>query len=212
MTREAPSAEMALIEHVLRTDNIALLGGTFDPIHLGHLVAAQEIREALGLDRLVLVPAGAPPHKGRDSPLASPDLRLAMVRAATQNDTKLCVWSAEVERTGPSWTVDTLRHLATIREEGAPSPYLVMGADQWNAFHGWRCPEEIRTRSRLVVMTRGGEGLDDTEGAEGVLQVSVPRLDISSTEIRERARRGHSIRYLVPEPVRRIIEIEGLYR
>lgn len=190
---------------------LGLFGGTFDPPHLGHLVVAQDVVERLELDRLFFVPAGEPPHKVEDR-LSPAAVRLAMVQAAAGDDPRLGVSDVEVAREGPSYTVDTLRWYRE-RHPGAEL-FFLMGADQLVRFRSWREPREIARLARLVVMAR--EGVDPERLDPGIevpfLRVPVTRVDISSTEVRRRIREGRSIRYLVPEPVRRIIEREGLYR
>jgi nicotinate-nucleotide adenylyltransferase len=184
---------------------IGVLGGSFDPPHLGHLVAAGEVAETLSLDQLLLVPCGVPPHKP-DRVLAPGPLRLRMLRESVEADPVLRSSGVELEREGPSWTVDTLQALARVHQ-GAEL-FLVMGADQWAGFRHWREPDRIRELAQVVVMTRQGQGAGDPAPA---LEVPVPRIDISSTRIRERVRDGRSFRFLVPDPVRRIIEAESLY-
>lgn len=192
---------------------IGVFGGTFDPLHVGHLVAAQEVMEAMELDRVLLVPAAHPPHKGSKG-LTPGAERVRMVREAVADDTRFDVCDLEVKRGGVSWTVDTLRELR--RTHGDDRLYLVLGADQWHTFGTWRDPEEVARLATVVVMTREGVGASKDMGL-GVAplpppaEVAVPRIDISSTDIRRRVREGRSIRYLVPEAVRRIIKAEKLY-
>ncbi len=192
---------------------IGVFGGTFDPLHLGHLVAAQEVMEAMELDRILLVPAAHPPHKGTHglTPGAS---RLRMVREAVLEDDRLGVCDLEVVRGGVSYTVDTLRELRRTHEDD--HLFLVLGADQWRTFGTWRDPDEVAHLATVVVMTREGAGASDDAGFGDAptpphAEVAVPRIDISSTDIRRRVRGGRSIRYLVPEAVRRIIKAEKLY-
>lgn len=191
---------------------IGLFGGAFDPPHMGHLVAAQAVREALDLDRVLLVPAALSPFKQEVGPRTPGEVRLRMMVAAVQEDPYLDVLSWEVEQGGVSYTVDTLRKLASA---GAKALYLSIGADQWKAFAAWKEPEEIARRATLVVMTREGESgprrLLALPDLPEPTRVDVPRIDLSSTWIRARIREGRSIRYLVPEPVRRIVEDTGLY-
>lgn len=176
-------------------------------------MAAEQVRETLDLETLLLVPCGVPPHK-RDRVLAPASLRLHMLRAAVAETPGLEVSTVELDRTGPSWTVDTLRHL--VDRTGPETGWtLVMGADQWADFHRWREPETIGRLARIAIMTREGQGAalatPSPPPARGVREVPVPRIDISSSSIRARIRAGRSIRFLVPDPVRRIIEAERLY-
>jgi len=187
------------------------LGGSFDPPHVGHLLAAEVVLEALELDRILLIPVATAPHKpeGARSPGA---LRLRMLREAVAEDPRLEPCDLELRRGGVSFTVETLRELAA-REPGTEW-FLLMGADQWRSFQSWREPEAILELATPVVLTREGEGVPDSAGGEveGVRGVRVPRLDISSSEVRARVRDGRSIRHWVPDEVRRVIEAAKLYQ
>lgn len=184
---------------------LGLFGGSFDPPHMGHLVVAQDVAEALDLDRLLFVPAGKPPHK-KDRSLAPAALRLEMVRALVAGDARFGVSEVELSRPGPSYTVDTLRHYRALHP--GTELFFVMGADQAAMLESWHQPEAVRELARLVVMAR--EGTDSPSG--DFVSAPVTRLDISSSAIRARIREGRPIRYLVPEVVRKIIESHRLYR
>lgn len=186
---------------------IGIFGGTFDPPHLGHLVAAQEAYGHLQLDRVIFVPAAKPPHKLKlaITPAAT---RLAMVRAALGDDARFTVDETELKREGPSFTVDTLRELKA-REAGAEL-FLLLGADQVREFATWREPAEIQRLATIVLLAREGVDAAPAGVVPGAI-VPVPRLDISGTDLRRRAGAGEPIRYLVPEAVERIIFREGLY-
>jgi len=196
------------------TERIGVFGGSFDPIHNGHLAAAQDVLESLELSRVLFMPTGVPPHKQSDGQTPA-GLRLRMVRAGVERDQRFEVSDLELRRNGPSYTVQTLRELREQRPES--ELHLIMGADQWASFGGWKDPGEIARIARIVVMTREGEGSGTLEtgfsgGEEPPLtEVSVTRFDLSSTLIRERIGEGRSIRYLVPDEVRRIIEAAKLY-
>lgn len=180
-----------------------MLGGTFDPPHLGHLVVAQDVVEALGLDRLLVIPAGDPPH--RDAVLPAP-MRLELVREAFRGDDRIEVSGLETRREGPSYTVDTL---ARIREDRSPAElWLVVGVDQLRELHEWRAPERIAELARLAVMSREGERPEpgDVRVDVDFRPVEVTRVDLSSTRIRRRLREGRPIRYLVPERIRQRVE------
>jgi nicotinate-nucleotide adenylyltransferase len=188
---------------------LGVLGGTFDPPHVGHLIVASDVCAALGLDRLLLVPAAAPPHK-RGRVHASAELRLEMVRAATADDPRFEVDDLELRREGESYSADTLRQL-TAREPEAEI-FFVIGVDQLREFASWREPEVVTRLATLVVVSRAGdEAADGGEMAFPVLPLQVTRIDLSATEVRRRVRDGEPIRYLVPDSVREIIEREGLY-
>ncbi len=187
---------------------LGVFGGTFDPPHHGHLMVASDAFEALALDRLLFVPAAEPPHKPQGV-RATTEQRLRMLRAATQTDSRFAVDTAEVDRGGASYTVDTLRELGA-REPDAELVFL-LGIDQFRALAGWREPQEVARLARLGVLSRGGES-PDLSGHYPGIHVAVRRVDISSTEIRERVATERPFRHLVPEGVWRIIEAEGLYR
>ena len=190
---------------------IGVFGGTFDPPHVGHLLLAADAREALQLDRLIFIPAGTQPFKLGTPPVASGQDRLEMVRLAVADDANYAVDDAEINRKGLSFTVDTLEHLAE-RFKGAQL-FLLMGQDSLAAFPQWRNPERIRELATLSAMERFAiPGLGSEAAAEGVVTVSARRVDVSSTEIRERRRAKKSIKGFVPESVERFIEARGLYR
>jgi nicotinate-nucleotide adenylyltransferase len=190
---------------------IGVFGGTFDPPHVGHLLLAADAREALKLDRLIFIPVWAQPFKVGMPPVASPQDRLEMVRLAIADDANYAVDDAEIHRKGLSYTVDTLEHLAE-RFKGAQL-FLLLGEDALAGFPLWRHPQRIRELATLAAMGRSGSPGVRKEGAEdGVIAVSTRRVDVSSTEIRERRRAEKSIKGFVPESVERFIEARGLYR
>ncbi len=178
---------------------IGLLGGTFDPPHVGHLVVAQDVLELLKLDRLLVVPAARPPHR---EAVLDASTRFDLVRDAFGGDPRIEVSDVELHRAGPSWTVDTVEW---VHERMAPSTlYLIIGADQLGVFGNWRDPARILELARLAVMTRPGEDLADTDVPYE--RVDVTRVDLSSTRIRRRLAAGQSVRYMVPERLRERIE------
>ena len=190
---------------------IGVFGGTFDPPHVGHLLVANDAREALELDRLIFVPAGAQPFKVDTPPVASGQDRLEMVRLAVADDADYAVDDAEINRKGLSFTVDTLEQLS--ERNPAARLFLLMGEDVLAGFEKWRSPARIRELATLVAVSRGelaGSVVDPATSA--VLRVSTRRVDVSSTEIRERRRAGKSIKGFVPESVERFIDVHGLYR
>jgi nicotinate-nucleotide adenylyltransferase len=189
---------------------IGVYGGTFDPPHVGHLLLAADARDALGLNRLIFIPAGAQPFKVENPPVASGQDRLEMVRTAVSDDAHYAVDDAEINRKGLSYTVDTLEQLAA-RYRGAEL-FLLLGEDALAGFAGWRDPERIRALATLAVMARSSGNESRPSSVEGVVSVSTRRVDVSSTEIRERLRVGKSIKGFVPEGVERFIEARGLYR
>jgi nicotinate-nucleotide adenylyltransferase len=185
---------------------LGVFGGTFDPLHHGHLIVAGEAFEALGLDLLLLVPAAQPPHKPGTA--ASAEQRLRMLRAATAGDPRFAIEEIELRREGPSYTVDTLRELKRLHAD--VQLFFLLGADQFRMLETWREPDEVARLAQLVVFARAGEEIGPNRYSG--IQVAVSRVDVSGTEIRRRIREGRSIRYYVPEAVRGIIEGEGLYR
>lgn len=180
-----------------------IFGGSFDPIHHGHLILARAAREELGLDRILFVPANVSPHKTETKP-ATPQDRLAMVRAAIEGEDGFMASDIELERPAPSFTVETLRELHELhpRDEFV----LLIGADNVAKFDTWREPDEIRRLARIVVLDRAGSKV--TRAWPVVRRL----VDISSTGIRERAAEGRSIRYLTPDSVCDYIAAQGLYR
>jgi nicotinate-nucleotide adenylyltransferase len=195
--------------------SVGILGGTFDPIHHGHLVIAEEAREALGLERVLLVPAASPPHKpGR--PVTDPAHRLAMARLAVEDNPSFAVSPLEIERGGASYTVDTLAALAA---EGVREPWFILSAEALAGFESWRSPDRILELCRLAVVPRAGyEPLDRAwiaarfPGREDRVRfIPGPLLPISGSVVRRRAAVGRSVRYLVPDAVARYIAHHQLY-
>ncbi len=189
---------------------IGIFGGTFDPVHIGHLVVAERVAEAEQLARVLFLPAGRPPHKqGRTfAPAAD---RLAMVERAVAGNPRFAVSAIELESDGPSFTIDTVRRL---KAEGASHLALILGADSLVELGTWRRPEALLGECRVIVVERPGFDLAGALPAfrQSAHMIDAPRLDISSSDIRARVRAGLSIRYLVPEAVREYIAEHGLYR
>ena len=194
---------------------VGILGGAFNPPHVGHLCLAQEAHARLGLDRVLLVPVREAPHRDLEAD-PGPDQRLRMVELATAGDERLEASAVEVERPGTSYTVDTLRAL----RETDPSQELtlILGADQARRLATWHEPEAVLSLARLAVAEREGLGsadvaaeLDGLQGADRIVGFELPRLDVSSTLVRERVAAGLPIRYLVPDAVADHIGAEGLY-
>jgi nicotinate-nucleotide adenylyltransferase len=188
---------------------IGLLGGSFDPPHNGHLLAASDAFEALPLDRLVFIPTSVQPLKAHQDAAPS-EHRLAMTRLLIGDDQRFAVDSVEIDRGGLSYTVDTLTALAA-RWPSAELFWLV-GADVSRTFAQWREPGRIAELATLVVMQRTGDA--PTEGVlpDNTRTLGTRRVDVSSTEIRQRAREGKPIRGFVPESVAAFIAAERLYR
>jgi len=197
--------------------HVGILGGTFNPPHLGHLVCAQEALDQLGLDRVVLMPVHTPPHKELQSD-PGPEVRLELCRLAVADDDRLGVSDAEVRRGGSSYTVATLRSIHA-EDPGAQLTFIV-GGDVAQGLPTWREPAEVLRLARLAVAEReGAHRLDILErvaevpgGRERVAFFDMPRMDISSSLIRRRIADGRPIRYLVPDAVAAHLEQHGVYR
>jgi nicotinate-nucleotide adenylyltransferase len=196
--------------------DLGILGGTFNPPHVGHLVMVQEALDQLGLDRVVLMPAARPPHK---EALADPgaDVRLALCRVATEGLQEVDVSALEIERGGASYTVDTLRALHDRVPEHALT--FIVGGDMAHSLASWREPEAILGLARLAVAERDGlrrediaRRLEPLHAGDRVVFFDMPRIDLSSSAIRDRVAAGRPIRYLVPDPVLEAIESRRLYR
>ena len=199
---------------------IGILGGTFDPPHLGHLLIAETARVALDLGTVMFLPAGEPWLKSgqRVTPARH---RLMMVQLAVADNPDFCVSDCEIRRTGATYTVDTLRELR--RSVPADTElYFIVGSDVLNQFHRWREPEGILELCRLAVIERPGgpeEGIaalrdnfPDALDAGMVVSVAGPRVDFSASELRRVLAAGHSTRYRIPDAVARYIAEHGLYR
>lgn len=196
-----------------RTRRLGILGGTFDPPHVGHLALAESAREQFGLERVLFVPAARPPHKRAGARITPAVHRLAMTRAAARGNRAFAVSRIELDRRGPSWTVDTVHAVAAANP--GMELWLLMGADAFASFGTWRECADIARHARLAVAVRPGTRRPSPP--RGVPRSRVAwidnfALDVSSSAVRERARSGRSVRYLVPEAVARLIARHGLYR
>jgi nicotinate-nucleotide adenylyltransferase len=200
------------------TMRIGVFGGTFDPVHVGHLVLAEQCREQCRLDEVWFVPARLPPHKA-EAEISSPKQRLEMLELAIGGHDCFRVQRVELNRPGPSFTVDTLRqfHDESPRHEW----FLLLGADSVHDLPTWREPERILELATIIAVNRGDQAAVDLSGtanrlglasAERILSVQMPGLDISASDLRARVRAGRSIRYLVPRAVEVSIREQGLYR
>ncbi|HET7276323.1 MAG TPA: nicotinate-nucleotide adenylyltransferase [Longimicrobiaceae bacterium] len=178
---------------------LGVFGGTFDPPHVGHLIVASDAYDALDLDRILFIPSAQPPHKSGVH--ATPEQRLALTRAAVADDDRFEVDAVELQRTGASYTADTLRILRDRYPDA--EIFLLVGADAAREMHSWHRPDAVADLARIAVMSREG---DDEDLGETAIPVRVTRIDLSSTDLRERVRDGRSIRYLVPEVIRGDVE------
>jgi nicotinate-nucleotide adenylyltransferase len=181
-----------------------ILGGTFDPIHLGHLAAARAAMDCAGLDRLLFVPTGVPPH--RPPTVADAGDRLEMCRLAVAGEKRFEVSDLELRREGVSYTVDTLRELHTLHP--GEDLFLVLGWDAAKLLHTWHEPEEVRKLARVVVVTRPGSGSPATTTE---ILCERPTPNISGSELRRAIARGDDVSDRLPEPVAAYIAQHGLY-
>jgi len=197
---------------------IGVFGGTFDPVHLGHLILAEQCREQGRLDEVWFVPAGRPPHKHTPTPFRH---RAEMLRLATAGHPAFRVDELEEERPGPSYTADTLDELC--RRRPGDEFFLLVGSDALAELHEWHDPEGVVGRAGLMVMAREGSRVPSAEEvwgsltlAEGVALrlevVRAPLIDISSRDLRQRVREGRSVRYMLPRAVECYVREKGLYR
>jgi nicotinate-nucleotide adenylyltransferase len=199
------------------SQRVGILGGTFDPLHDGHLVAANEAAWQLALHHVLFLPAANPPHK-QEEPVTAAEDRVAMVRLAIADNPRFALCTLEVDRGGLSYTVDTLRELHK-REPGIDL-YFIVGMDALADLPKWHDPAGILKVARLVAVHRAGwEAVDLNEldqrvpgAAERVHILRIPGLDISSTDLRERIAEGRPVRYLIPDPVIAYIEAHSLFR
>jgi len=188
-----------------------IMGGTFDPIHLGHLVTAEEVRDYFQLDEVVFVPSARPPHK-IGQVITNPEHRYLMVVLATITNPYFRVSRIELERVGPSYAVDTLRYYREFW--GSESEiYFITGADAFAQISSWNNPEELFRLCTFVAATRPGYKMVSMEEKyrQKVKMIEVSALAIASSEIRRRVKKGESIKYLVPEAVENYIKKNGLY-
>jgi nicotinate-nucleotide adenylyltransferase len=193
-----------------------ILGGTFDPPHIGHLILAECACDALGLDQVLFAPAAEPPHK-HHLPITPVEHRVAMVSAAIANNPRFVLSDVDMQRPGPHYTADTL----SLLHEAMPDTdlYFVMGGDSLHDIDSWHKPQVIIDHARLAVMRRPGAVID-LSGLESrlpgiskrVVFVDAPIIGISATNLRERLQAGHSIRYQVPDGVEQYINTHKLYR
>jgi nicotinate-nucleotide adenylyltransferase len=221
---------------------IGIFGGTFNPIHIGHLRTALEVREGLGLSRVILIPSAIPPHKAPHG-VADAEARLEMTRLAAAEASGLEVSDVELRRAGPSYTIDTIRHFKSDSPD-APICFIV-GMDAFLEIDTWRSWQTLLDEVPFVVMDRPGEngsgsppledflrrridpgywfdGWDEGEGVriarfhhprkQPIRRVAVTRIEISSTAVRQRIRNGRTIRFLVPRSVEDYIQTRGLFK
>lgn len=184
---------------------VGLLGGTFDPIHCGHLALAERARDGLGLDKVLFIPAGQPWQK---SPVASAEDRLAMAELAVRGRTRFSVSRVELDREGPTYTVDTLREVQAAESDA--ELWLLLGADAAALLDAWRDPEEVQLLANIAVAARPGTAAHEFS-VRGFTVVHLDEMDVSSTDVRARLVRGEPVTGLVPGAVEDYIRERGLY-
>ena len=198
---------------------IGVLGGTFDPIHLGHLIMAEDIREKLGLGEVLFIPAGRPWLKLKEEkPISAADHRLAMVRLAVASNPHFKVSTMEIDRPGLSYSIDTILELKAKPGAGAEI-YFIVGPDALAEFPKWKEPAQLMEICQVVGIGRPKHTQVDLRklersvpgASQRIVLVDVPQIEISSTDIRRRVAQGLSIRYLVPEAVEKYIAEHRLY-
>ena len=196
---------------------IGIFGGTFDPVHQGHMVIAEQVMDELNLSRVVFVPGGIPPHKEASSVRAGAEDRFGMVEAAVAGNERFSVDRVEVDAGRPMHTVETVRILK--EREAGNDWYFITGADEVSNLLAWKEPDRLLEEVVMVAATRPGYDLSKLYHLEAGLRnfdrifpVECTRMDISATGIRRRILQGKSVRYLVPEGVYEIIRDRGLYR
>ncbi len=197
---------------------IGICGGTFDPVHLGHLAVAEIVRCEFGLDKILFIPSGKPPHKNLDS-VTDPIHRLKMVQCAVSTNPNFEAVSIEVERQGYTYTVDTLNQLHALHSESTEF-YYIIGADVVMDLLKWKNAEEVFTLTKFIALMRPGfqdeefknriRYLKSKYGVE-ITGFEAPLIDISSTFIRDRIKNGKSVKYFITEPVERYIKENKLY-
>ncbi len=193
---------------------LGIMGGTFDPVHFGHLVIAEEARYEFALDRVVWVPAGDPPHK-QSREVVSQEHRYAMVLLATAGHPAFEVSRLEMERSGPSYTVDTIRSFSELKPEA--ELFFITGADATLEILTWHRHEDLVRLCRFIAVTRPGYDLNrlNTVLPESYLPristIQAPGVDISSTDLRARLRNGEPVKYLVPDDVEAYLRKHRLY-
>ena len=203
-------------DDVLLSKSLAVMGGTFDPIHYAHLLIAEEVRRRFQLPQILFMPSGTPPHK-KAYEVTSAEARYIMALLATSDNPQFAVSRMELDRPGPSYTIDTIRQLKARIGAGAHVSW-VTGAEAVLEILTWREADAVLDEAQIIAVPRPGcdlEQLDETLGASRASKVRIvdsPVTGISSTMIREHVRAGDSIRYLTPRPVIDYLEKHGLYR
>ena len=195
------------------TNRIAVMGGTFNPIHYAHLISAEQVRTGLGYDKILFIPSARPPHKVADADIIEPEHRYQMVLSAISENPHFEVSRIELERAGPSYTIETLKVLKKRYGETTELAWII-GADSLIEYKVWRDFDEVLAQCVMIATTRPSYDLNRVplEIRKRVTTFPITGVDISATVIRERIREGLSIRYLVPEDVQAYIHRYQLYQ
>ena len=188
-------------------NRLGILGGTFDPIHVGHLRMAEVVREKMRLEKIIFVPSNLPPHKSASS-LTSSENRFQMVRLAIERNPFFEISSFEIKRPGKSYTIDTVKYFFSIYPTS--KIFFIIGFDALSTLHKWKSIEEVLKIVEFVVVNRPGDFKEKKNIKHH--SVSMPGIDISSSNIRQLMKTKKSIRYLIPEPVREYMEQNNLYK
>ena len=193
------------------TQKLGVLGGTFDPIHMGHLVLAEQVREKFQLEQVIFIPSASPPHK-TEQKLSLAEDRLKMTQLAVDGNPYFSVSDIELKRDGLSYTVETLRELKELYKNS--EIYFLTGSDVLDEITTWKNPEEVYKLAKIVIGIRPGFDKFNPEDhfAKKSIIVDITGMDISSTQIREKVRKGESIKYLVPSKVEEYIKKKNLYK
>ncbi len=195
----------------MQEGKLGIFGGTFDPIHSGHLILAEELKEELGLQKVIFVPCANPPHK-ENSHLSEAKDRLMMTRIAIQDNPAFILSDLELKREGKSYTIETINQFKELYPQS--ELYLLLGSDVLEELHLWKEPEKIFEQIKVVIAKRPGFDRIDPQNSyvKKSLVVPIDGLNISSSRIRERVKSGRSVRYLVPSGVEEFIQAKNLYK
>ncbi len=193
----------------MKSKRVCLFGGTFNPVHLGHLILANTVLETFEFDKVIFIPSYIQPLKSPQE-LAPPDDRVIMLKLATRDNPKFTVSDIEIRRKGKSYTIETLRYF----KKKFDNLYFVIGADNIKEFHKWKEPDAILEIAKIIVTNRGGLDIKIPSKIRGkkILTCQIPQIEISSSIIREKIQGNKSIKYLVPESVENYIIKKNLYK
>ena len=194
-----------------RKKRLGILGGTFDPIHSGHLILAEQLKEELKLQKVIFIPSANPPHKENHFVSSAKD-RLKMVKIAIRDNPDFLISAIELKREGKSYTIDTLSQIKKLYKDSGL--FFLLGSDAIDEFPTWKEPDKIFQKVKVVIALRPGFNRINPENrfVKKSLLIPINGLNISSSQIRERVRKGKSIRYLVPQAVEEFIQSKKLYR